>query len=64
MSGEADCLFSVLFVSFAASFGAVGTAGADLAFESRDNPLALRPSGPSNDSPFFTVIPKDGNTLS
>jgi hypothetical protein len=64
MSDEADGLFSDLISSFTftASFGASDTAGAVFgADEARDNPLALRPSGPSNDSPFFTVIPSVGN---
>jgi hypothetical protein len=57
MSDEADGFV----VSF--SFGAVA-AGADLADEASDNPGAVRPSGPSNESPLFTVMPSVGKERS
>jgi hypothetical protein len=49
--------------SFAFSFGAVA-AGADLADDTSDNPGAVRPSGPSNESPFLTVMPSVGKERS
>jgi hypothetical protein len=59
MSDEADGFDS----SFDFSFGA-DAAGADLADEASDNPGAVRPSGPSNESPFLTVMPSVGKERS
>jgi hypothetical protein len=58
VSDEADCL---LVSSFA--IGAVGTAGAVLA-DDIDNPGAVSPSGPSNESPCLATRPSVGNTIS